>query len=79
MAECIFTLAKMAGLLGEGEYSVSVTYADGAAEDDDTRIERAIKLYNAGLISRESALSSIYGISIDEAKMIGRSEKNERE
>ncbi len=79
MAECIFTLAKMAGLLGEGEYSVSVTYADGAAEDDDTRIERAIKLYNAGLISRERALSSIYGISIDEAKMIGRSEQDERE
>ena len=80
MAGCIFTLAKMAGLLSEsGDYTACVTYADGAAEDDGTRIERAMTLYNSGLISRARALSKIYGISVEEAQRMERSDFDERE
>ncbi len=79
MADCIFTLAKMAGLLSDsGNYTASVTYADGAAEDDGTRIERAVTLYNAGLISKARALAKIYGISVEEAQRMERSEQDEK-
>ncbi len=77
MAECIFTLAKMSGMLAEGaDTGVSVTFADGVAEDDNTRTDRAIKLYNAGLISKARALSRIYGISLEEAKQMERSDND---
>jgi len=76
----ICILGKMGGLLSDGaSENASVMFADGAAEDDGTRIERAVMLYNAGIISKARALSQIYGISIEEARSIERSDNDERE
>lgn len=73
MAENICKLGKLAGLLPDGaSESASVVFADGAAEDDGTRTDRAVKLYSAGVISRARALSQIYGISLEDAQAMER-------
>ncbi len=71
--ENICILGKMGGLLAdEASEKASLMFADGAAEDDATRIDRAVKLYTAGVISRTRAISQIYGISLEEAEKIER-------
>lgn len=71
--EMICVLGKMGGLLAdEASEKASLMFADGAAEDDATRIDRAVKLYTAGVISRKRAISQIYGISLEEAEKIER-------
>lgn len=71
-------LGKMAGALSDGALEkATVEFADGAAEDDSARTDRALKLYNAGVISRARALSQIYGISLDEARSIERTDNDE--
>ncbi len=73
----ICLIGRMAGLLSEqASDSVSVMFADGAAEDDTTRTDRAIRLYNAGLISRTAALSQIYGIAPEDTQAIERMNDN---
>jgi len=73
--ELICTLGKMSGQLSDGaSEAASVMYADGAAEDDGTRTDRAVKLYQAGIISKTRALSQIYGITMDEAKAMEAAE-----
>ncbi|MBQ4165769.1 MAG: phage portal protein, partial [Oscillospiraceae bacterium] len=74
----ICVLGKMGGLLSDGaSEKASLMLADGAAEDDGTRIERAVMLYNAGIISKVRAISQIYGISIEEAMSMERSDNDE--
>ena len=75
MAQNICVLGKMAGQLPDnaGE-NASAVFADGAAEDDGTRTDRAVKLYSAGVISRARALSQIYGISLEEAQAMERTD-----
>ena len=74
----ICVLGKMAGLLSEdASDNATVMFADGIAEDDVTRVDRALKLYEAGLISKARALSQIYGISLEEARSMERNEQNE--
>ena len=69
MTELVCRLGKMAGELPDSACeSASAVFADGAAEDDGTRADRAVKLYSAGLISKARALSQIYGISLEEAQ-----------
>lgn len=69
VAENICVLAKMAGLLSAGaSESASLSFADGVCEDEGTRTDRALRLYSAGLINKERALSQIYGISLEQAK-----------
>lgn len=71
--ENICVLGKMGGLLADNaSEKASFMFADGAAEDDETRIDRAVKLYTAGVISRTRAISQIYGISLEEAEKIER-------
>lgn len=77
MVENICRLGKMAGELPDSACeSASAVFADGAAEDDGTRADRAVKLYNAGLISKARALSQIYGISLDEARAMERTDND---
>ncbi len=76
--DLICLLGKMSGGLSEGaSESVSVMFADGAAEDDAARTERATALYKAGLISKTRALSMIFGITPEEAATMERNDKNE--
>ncbi len=76
--ENICVLGKMAGQLSDSaSESASVMFADGAAEDDASRTERALKLYNAGLISKSRAISQVYGITLEEAKAMERNDQNE--
>ena len=49
-------------------------FADGVCEDEGTRIERAASLYSAGIISRVRAISQIYGVSLEEARSMERSD-----
>lgn len=75
LAESICMLAKMAGLLSEqASEAAEVAFADGVSEDEGTRTDRAIKLYTAGLIGKERALSQIYGISLEQAKALSDEE-----
>ena len=75
LAESICMLAKMAGLLSEqASESAEVAFADGVSEDEGTRTDRAIKLYAAGLIGKERALSQIYGISLEQGKALSDEE-----
>ncbi len=75
VAENICILGKMSGELSdEASEKVSIVFADGAAEDDSTRIDRAVALYGAGLISRARAISQIYGIPLEEAKTMERTD-----
>ena len=77
MTELICRLGKMAGELPDNVCeSVSAIFADGAAEDDGTRTDRAVKLYSAGLISKARALSQIYGISLEEAQAMERTDND---
>ena len=77
MTELICRLGKMAGELPDNVCeSASAIFADGAAEDDGTRIDRAVKLYSAGLISKARALSQIYGISLEEAQAMERKDND---
>lgn len=77
VAENICILGKMGGLLCDGAAeAASVMFADGAAEDDASRADRAIKLYSAGLISRARAISQIYGVSVEEAQSMERIDFN---
>ena len=69
VTENICLLGKMSGQLSAGAAeTASLRFADGVSEDEGTRVDRAVKLYSAGLISRERALSQIYGITLEEAK-----------
>ena len=75
LAESICMLAKMAGQLSEqASESAEVAFADGVSEDEGTRTDREIKLYTAGLIGKERALSQIYGISLEQAKALSDEE-----
>lgn len=75
MVESVCRLGKMAGELPDNaSESASAVFADGAAEDDGTRADRAVKLYSAGLISKARALSQIYGISLEEAQAMERTD-----
>ena len=69
VTENICLLGKMSGQLSVGAAeTASLRFADGVSEDEGTRVDRAVKLYSTGLISRERALSQIYGITLEEAK-----------
>lgn len=75
VTQLICTLGKMAGKLPDNAAdTATVMFADGAAEDDGTRADRALKLYGAGIISRTRALSQIYGISLEEAQQMERTD-----
>lgn len=77
VAQNIVLLGKMGGLISaSASEKAGLTFADGVCEDEGTRTDRAIKLYSAGLISRERALSQIYGISLQDAAAMERSEEN---
>lgn len=77
MAVNICRLGKLAGELPDNvSESASVVFADGVAEDDGTRTDRAVKLYSAGLISRARALSQIYGISLEDARTMERTDND---
>lgn len=77
VAENICILGKMGGLLSESaSEKAELAFADGVCEDEGTRTDRAVKLYSAGLISRARALSQIYGVSMEEALAMERTDNN---
>lgn len=76
--ELVCILGKMCGELSDSAAeTASVMFADGAAEDDSARCDRALKLYNAGVISKARALSQIYKISLEEAEQMERTDNHE--
>lgn len=61
----ICVLGKLGGLLPDtAEETAEIMFADGAADDDSTRTNRAVTLYKEGLISKETALEQIYGTEL---------------
>ncbi len=77
VTELICILGKMGGKLSDGaSEKATLMFADGAAEDDASRIEKALRLYNAGVISRTRAISQIYDISLEEAESMERMDFN---
>lgn len=77
VAENVCILGKMGGLLSESaSEKAELAFADGVCEDEGTRTDRAVKLYGAGLISRARALSQIYGVSMEEALAMERTDNN---
>ncbi len=67
--ENIAVLGKLGGVLPDyASQKAAVALSDGAAEDDSARCDRALKLYNAGVISRARAISQVYGLPLSEAK-----------
>lgn len=73
VVENICVLGKMCGLLSDGaSEKCSVMYADGVEDDEDSRVDRAVKLYSAGIISRARAISQIYGVTQEEAQAMER-------
>ncbi len=78
--ETICVLGKMAGQLSDNASDrASVMFADGAAEDDASRVDKAIRLFSVGIISKTRAISQIYGVPLEEAKAMERSDFDERE
>lgn len=47
---------------------VTIVFADSVAQDNSQKIDNALKLYNAGIISKERAVMEIYGIDKSQAE-----------
>lgn len=61
----ICVLGKLGGILPDtAAETADIMFADGAADDDSTRVTRAVTLYKEGLISKETALEQIYGTEL---------------
>ncbi len=69
IAESIIALGISLGQLPEADnYDISVSFPDGIIIDDNTKIDNNIKLVNAGLRSRISAIMDIIGCDISAAE-----------
>lgn len=77
VVRALIQLGVMSGALSRYSYSVTVTMPDGIITDDDTNIDRVVKLYSAGLISRRKALMEIY--RVDESTAAALAEAAARE
>jgi A118 family predicted phage portal protein len=66
LCECIIALGRMSGEIplniGAEDTAAEIAFADGVMADNTAKIDNTVKLYNAGLIGRERALSEIYGM-----------------
>jgi A118 family predicted phage portal protein len=69
MAESVLLLGQVLGEIQEGG-AVTVTFSDSVARDNSSKIENAIKLFQAGLLDKNQALAEIYGLSDAEAARI---------
>ena len=70
LLENIITLGKIKGdlpfTLNEDECRANVVFADSVAQDNNVRIDNAVKLYKAGIIDKNRALMEVYGLSAEE-------------
>lgn len=77
VAELACLLGKTAGELSQNaSENVVFRFADGVCEDDAAKAERVKGLYSSGLISRARAVSEIYGIPLETAKVMEREDFN---
>lgn len=60
VVHALIVLGRMSGALHEQAYTVTVGWHDNIIVDENTLIDNTIKLYSAGLISREKAIMDIY-------------------
>lgn len=63
MIKNILMLGASLGKISQSDYENSgaeVVFADGIASDNNSKIDNALKLFSAGIIDREQALSAIY-------------------
>ena len=60
VVHALIVLGRMSGALSEREYTVTIGWHDNVIVDENTLIDNTIKLYSAGLISRERAIMDIY-------------------
>lgn len=77
IVHALIQLGVMSGELSRHEYSVTVTMPDGIITDDDTNIDRVVKLYSAGLISRKKALMDIYRVDENTAEELAEAAARE--
>lgn len=77
VVRALIQLGVMSGELSRHEYSVTVTMPDGIITDDDTNIDRVVKLYSAGLISRKKALMDIYRVDESAAEELAEAAARE--
>ncbi len=80
LTEAIEDIVHAAIFLGTdsaADYTVTVSWKDNIVEDINSVADRAIKLYSAGLISRQKALMDIYGL--DEAAALAMIEDINKE
>lgn len=66
--KAIISCAISLQIPGVIESEVSISWQDNVITDDNTRIENNIKLYQANLISRKSALMDIFGYDESQAE-----------
>ena len=77
VAANVCVLGKMCGLLSDNaSENCSIMFADGVEDDENSRVDRAVKLFSAGIISKTRAIAQIYGISLEEAQEMERRDFN---
>lgn len=64
----ILLLGMKTGEIPCGESKVTIVFADSVSQDNSQKIDNAVKLYNAGIISRERAVMEVYGIDKSQAE-----------
>lgn len=72
IVRALIQLGVMSGEISQQPYSVTVTLPDGIITDDDTNLDRVVKLYSAGLISRKKALMDIYRVDENTAAELAK-------
>ena len=73
VVRALVVLGQMSKSLTKQDYTVTIGWHDNIVIDENTLIDNTIKLYSAGLISRERAIMNIYKCDPQTAK-----EENER-
>lgn len=62
VVHALIQLGVMSGELSAREYNVTVGWHDNIIIDDETLVDRTIKLYSAGLVSRKRAIMDVYKV-----------------
>lgn len=68
IVRALIVLGQMSGALSGQEYTVTIGWHDNIVIDENTLIDNTIKLYSAGLISREKAIMDIYKCDLQTAR-----------
>ena len=70
VVRALVVLGQMSQAIPKQEYTVTIGWHDNIVIDENTLIDNTIKLYSAGLISRERAIMDIYKVDDTTAKQM---------